>query len=147
METAYENWVSGDYTLPGEFELKMFKAYQCASGHNRLRLETAFPGWFKPSKGNLFPDLNPIEYHLNALQMFCKEHTNSLEDLKNLETAATQWLEHIRLDIQQQQEHMKDIKLRDDYLEHIHQAIDLANKLGLSKDYQILSPLERDIPF
>lgn len=147
MKTAYERWVTGDYhKLPGGFELKMFEAYQHAAWENQLRLTKSFPEFFdEPQEGNSTPDRT--KYYFEMLTQIVGKHTEDLEDLLDLEIAATQWLEAVRQDIKSQEDHMKDIKLRDDYLEHIHQAIALSLKLGLSKDHKVLSPLERDIPF
>ena len=45
--TNYEMWLNGELTHLGSFAQSLMETYMKADGDNRIKLETAFPEWFK----------------------------------------------------------------------------------------------------
>lgn len=152
--TVYERWLDGEYTNPGGFEQKIFEAYQHAGDTNKDKLKKAYPEYFtmvlhdtgvKIESPIPPPSPDPIQKYYKLLQKLTGENTSDLEDLQNLHDAAMKWVDYLKEDIQDHKDHAAWVKDADAYLEHIHQAIALGDKLGLIKDVSTLKPLERDL--
>lgn len=46
-KTNYEMWLDKELTNLGSFVTALLEAYLRADGQNRIKLEIAFPEWFK----------------------------------------------------------------------------------------------------